>query len=138
MRGDTRRHDLVLGTNGLLYGLTPYGGTNGNQGTAFEVATDGSFTNLYSFDGTNGAQPFARIDRRCGARLSMRRPTREAQTALRHGVTHDGVVQTLVSLDANTGYNMGGKNYGELTVGPDNNLYGTTRFWRPGRGRHGF
>src|SRR5208282_4245895 len=46
--------NLVWGTNGNLYGTTSAGGTN-NSGTIFEMTTNGAFTNLVSFTGTNGA-----------------------------------------------------------------------------------
>jgi len=54
---------LVWGTNGALYGTTQFGGTNdvGNSGdgTVFELTTNGIFTSLVSFTGTNGACPGA-------------------------------------------------------------------------------
>jgi uncharacterized repeat protein (TIGR03803 family) len=50
---------LILGTNGSLYGTTQSGGTNdladGGDGTVFQLATNGVFTSLVSFSGTNGA-----------------------------------------------------------------------------------
>jgi uncharacterized repeat protein (TIGR03803 family) len=45
---------LVWGTNGNLYGTTQLGGTNDN-GSVFELTTNGVFTSLISFNGTNGA-----------------------------------------------------------------------------------
>ena len=39
---------LVLGTNGLFYGTTQYGGANGT-GTIFQISPNGAFTSVYSF-----------------------------------------------------------------------------------------
>ena len=51
--------DLVLDKSGDLFGVTQFGGANGN-GTIFEVvAGSGKVTNLASFDGTHGSEPLA-------------------------------------------------------------------------------
>jgi uncharacterized repeat protein (TIGR03803 family) len=47
---------LVQGRDGLLYGVTWFGGTN-NLGTVFKVTSSGVETVLYAFDGTHGAGP---------------------------------------------------------------------------------
>jgi uncharacterized repeat protein (TIGR03803 family) len=47
---------LVVGPDGALYGSTLYGGASDN-GTLFRVDTNGTFTKLYDFNGTNGANP---------------------------------------------------------------------------------
>jgi uncharacterized repeat protein (TIGR03803 family) len=50
---------LVQVSDGSLYGTTYQGGTNG-YGTIFKLTTNGIFTPLYSFTGTNdGANPYA-------------------------------------------------------------------------------
>jgi uncharacterized repeat protein (TIGR03803 family) len=64
---------LALGTDGNLYGTTPYGGNNntnsicpnapptppnnpvGGCGTVFEITPDGALTTLHAFSGTDGA-----------------------------------------------------------------------------------
>lgn len=56
---------LILGQDGSLYGTTLNGGAYTNildfglvgYGTVFKVATNGAFTLLTSFDGTNGQRP---------------------------------------------------------------------------------
>ena len=53
---------LIVGSDGALYGVTQQGGpdfTNVNQGdgTIFKITTNGEFTSLASFDGTNGYEP---------------------------------------------------------------------------------
>jgi uncharacterized repeat protein (TIGR03803 family) len=47
---------LLEGTNGWFYGTTTQGGTY-NFGMVFKVSTNGLWTTLFSFDGTNGASP---------------------------------------------------------------------------------
>ena len=49
---------FVPGSDGLLYGTTQTGGQYG-FGTIFSLSTNGIFTTLASFDGTNGATPMA-------------------------------------------------------------------------------
>ncbi len=45
----------LVASNGVLYGTTEYGGTNGT-GMVFRINTDGTdFTNLYSFTAENGS-----------------------------------------------------------------------------------
>jgi uncharacterized repeat protein (TIGR03803 family) len=58
---------LVLGPDANLYGTTVYGGNNylnGNnpgEGTLFRLSRTGALTTLVSFDGNNGAGPFAAL-----------------------------------------------------------------------------
>lgn len=57
--GDSPYANLVQTTDGNLYGSTYQGGTNGN-GTLFRLATNGTFTTVHLFTGTNGgANPYA-------------------------------------------------------------------------------
>jgi uncharacterized repeat protein (TIGR03803 family) len=44
--------------SGSFYGTTSMGGTN-DMGTAFQITPSGSLTTLLSFNGTNGAYPYA-------------------------------------------------------------------------------
>jgi uncharacterized repeat protein (TIGR03803 family) len=58
---------LVQGSDGNFYGTTAYGGAHTNQygqgvGTLFRISTNGAFTSLYSFSGTDdGANPEAAL-----------------------------------------------------------------------------
>lgn len=51
---------LTQGADGMLYGTTFSGGTNG-YGTVFKMTTNGTLTRLVSFAGTNGAYPQAAL-----------------------------------------------------------------------------
>src|SRR5438045_3804525 len=52
---------LIVGNEGLLYGMTTAGGLGGlgGFGTVFKLTTSGVLTNFALFDGTNGRAPLA-------------------------------------------------------------------------------
>jgi uncharacterized repeat protein (TIGR03803 family) len=58
---------LVFGPDGNLYGTTLFGGSTGSDpfgpglGTVFRITTNGVFTPLVLFQGTNGANPVAPV-----------------------------------------------------------------------------
>jgi len=54
--GSTPQGSLVLGSDGNLYGTAFLGGAH-NLGTVFKITTGGALTTLYSFSGTDGANP---------------------------------------------------------------------------------
>jgi uncharacterized repeat protein (TIGR03803 family) len=51
---------VIQGSDGNLYGTAYNGGVN-NAGMIFQLTLDGSFTELHSFDGSDGASPFAAL-----------------------------------------------------------------------------
>src|SRR5215469_797220 len=53
---------LVSDKTGNLYGTASDGGANGN-GTVFELATNGTFTTLHSFDNSDGNHPIGSLAR---------------------------------------------------------------------------
>jgi uncharacterized repeat protein (TIGR03803 family) len=56
--GEMPEDPLVLATDGNFYGTTHYGGTT-NNGSVFRITPAGTFTVIYSFDGTHGAAPYS-------------------------------------------------------------------------------
>jgi uncharacterized repeat protein (TIGR03803 family) len=56
-------YDLIQAANGTLYGITVFGGNEGQQcknigcGTVFSVTTSGAFGSLHSFDASDGYAP---------------------------------------------------------------------------------
>jgi uncharacterized repeat protein (TIGR03803 family) len=52
---------LILGPDGNFYGTTYFGdnGDNSNMGIVYNLTTNGAFTVLASFDGSNGAYPLS-------------------------------------------------------------------------------
>jgi uncharacterized repeat protein (TIGR03803 family) len=56
--GTTPSTNLLLGSDGKMYGTTTSGGAGGlNLGTIYSITTAGVFTNLMSFTGTAGTAP---------------------------------------------------------------------------------
>jgi uncharacterized repeat protein (TIGR03803 family) len=52
-------NELMFDSQGVLWGTTAGGGTY-DQGTIFKITTDGTFTNVYNFEGgLNGGVPYA-------------------------------------------------------------------------------
>src|SRR5262249_18733685 len=52
---------LVVGPDGALYGSNVEGGADGVNGTLFRVETNGTFTKLHDFNGTDGSHPYAAL-----------------------------------------------------------------------------
>ena len=53
---------LIVGTDGNFYGTTLGGGTGNNpHGTVFQITPGGTLTTLHSFNGPDGAEPFAGV-----------------------------------------------------------------------------
>jgi uncharacterized repeat protein (TIGR03803 family) len=127
------RHDgvgpvagVVQGADGVLYGTTKLGGTNGD-GMVFSIATNGSgFKALYSFTGINadGAWPMGGLIQGTDGALYGTTET---------GGTNEGTVFKL-NTDG-SGYNVlhgfagvadGGQPMSKMVQGADGALYGTT------------
>jgi uncharacterized repeat protein (TIGR03803 family) len=128
--GDYPMAGLVWGTNGNLYGTTAYGGTNDN-GTVFELSTNGGFASLVSFTGTNGAapgaQPFARLLLANDGSFYGTTQSGGTNDVLNGGdgtifqMTPAGAIRTLVSFNLPNGANP----QAGLVQGRDGNFYGT-------------
>ena len=111
---------LTLGSDGALYGVTFFGG-NGTRGTIFRITGSGTFTNLYDFDGTNGANPYGTL--LLAADGNMYGTTSGDVTfGTVFKLTHAGVVTVLHS------FNIGDSPSAGLVQATDGKLYGTTFF----------
>jgi uncharacterized repeat protein (TIGR03803 family) len=65
--GEEPSSKMIRAPDGSLYGTTPFGGSlptdpiGADLGTVFRITTNGLFTPLLQFDGTNGANPGASL-----------------------------------------------------------------------------
>ncbi len=122
---------LAQGADGNLYGTSQAGGDSGN-GEVFRVTTQGSFTRVASFEGTNGGHPYAKMI--IGKDGAFYGTTIEGGngwlgaagsgygTVFR--VTTNGNLTMLASFSV--GGTEGFAPSSGLTLGRDRNLYGTT------------
>jgi uncharacterized repeat protein (TIGR03803 family) len=113
---------LVQGTNGNFYGVTS-GGGDYSLGTVFVMTPSGALTTLFSFDGTNGANP--------QSTLALGRDGNFYGTAKNGGahgagtifrMTPDGVLTNLYSFDGISD----SAPFAGLIQAADGNFYGTT------------
>ncbi|MGD0058746.1 MAG: choice-of-anchor tandem repeat GloVer-containing protein [Verrucomicrobiia bacterium] len=114
--------------DGYFFGTTRLGGAGGD-GTAFKVSSQGTFTTLFDFGGSNGRRP--------GSSLL------QAQDGLFYGTTFLGGYRygTLFQMDSNGVFRTldsflgdinGGVPYAALVQGTDKYFYGTTGYGGPG------
>jgi uncharacterized repeat protein (TIGR03803 family) len=118
---------VVQGANGMFYGTTQNGGTNG-FGTIFQIQlpANGTLTNLYSFTGAgDGAFPVAGLVQ--GADGNFYGTASAGGTGGGWGtifkITPGGTFSSVYSF---TGVADGGFPYAELVQGVDGSFYGTT------------
>ena len=121
--GNSPYAGLVQANDGSLYGTTELGGTNGH-GTIFKLTTNGTFTSLYSFTGTNdGANPYAGLVQ--GSDGNFYGTTSSGGTN-GYGTVFEfatnGTLTTLVSFGNTNGANP----QAGLVQASDGNFYGTT------------
>jgi len=121
---------LAVGLGGILYGTTEYGGTNGNYGTVFAVTTNGTFSTLLHFSGTNGAWPYGGVTvgpdgNLYGTTAFGGNPNGDLSGGSIFELTTNGLLTTLVRL-ADLGGTNGLNPYAGLTLGSDGNFYGTS------------
>jgi uncharacterized repeat protein (TIGR03803 family) len=128
--GTTIDAGLTLGPDGSFYGVAGYGGENGN-GVVFKFTTNGTYTPLYNFDGTNGAHPSGDLifgPDRClyGTTFQGGSTNQNSYYGTGFGtvfkMTTNGELTTLASFNQTNGaFSRAG-----LALGPDGNFYGTT------------
>jgi uncharacterized repeat protein (TIGR03803 family) len=121
--GNSPYAGLVQANDGSLYGTTYQGGTNGH-GTIFKLTTNGTFTSLYSFTGTNdGGNPYAGLVQGSDSNFygtTFSGGTNGYGTIFKFAT--NGTLATLVSFGKTNGaYPQAG-----LLQGSDGNFYGTT------------
>ncbi len=114
---------LVQGADGTFFGTTFDGGVTDN-GTVFNVTSNGWLTTLAGFNISNGDLPFAGLT--AGTDGNYYGTTYQGGASGRgtvYGMTPDGQLTTLYSF---TGGNDGGLVQGGLVEGADGAFYGTT------------
>ena len=129
--GENPYATLVLGPNGNFYG-TAYSGGSSDDGTMFQMTTNGVFTTLASFGGTNGDFPAAGLT--MGPDGNFYGTTSSGGTngyGTVFELTTNGTLTTLVNFTYYNGVSPSAR----LTLGPDGNFYGTT--YKGGSGGNG-
>lgn len=118
---------LTLGNDGNFYGTTAEADTFGDPafgaGTVFRITCGGEFTNLVSFNYTNGANPYAGLVQASDGNIyGTTYNGGDANAGTVFQMTPAGTLNYVVSFT-----NLNGANpYGALVPGSDGNLYGTT------------
>lgn len=116
---------LIQGADGLLHGMTTYGGTN-NYGTVFQIGTNGSnYAALFSFTGAggDGASPNGVIQ---GVDGTLYGTTTSGGTNGYGTIFQMGVNGTGYAVLYNFDYTSGYSPYTGVIQGADGALYGTT------------
>jgi uncharacterized repeat protein (TIGR03803 family) len=124
---------LVQATNGNLYGTTTFGGASNTCpdgcGTIFKITPSGTLTTLHSFDGTDGAYPWAGLVQATNGNL-YGTTAGGGEGNCRGGcgmvfkITPSGTLTTLYSFDGR----VASTPYAGLVQATNGNLYGTTAF----------
>jgi len=119
--GSPRWSPLIQGTDGNLYGATPYGGANGT-GTVYKLTLAGQYTLLYTFPKGINYNPTALIEGSDGNLYGATwAPT---GFSLLFRVTPSGQYTTLVQMTEVTCQC-------QLTQGSDGSIYGTAQVGGP-------
>jgi len=116
---------LIQASDGYLYGTASQGGTNKGYGTVFRISTNGAFTLLYTFTGTNdGGYPNGSLIQAGDGYLygtTYQGGTNGGGTVFQ--ISTNGFLTTLYSF---TGGNDGAYSYASLVQASNGWLYGTT------------
>ncbi len=124
---------VVLGSNGLLYGTTAYGGTGtcaSGCGTVFSLAPPAApggvwtETVLRSFQSSDGANPYASLAAESSSFLGTTVNGGEYNSGVIFSVTESGVLKVLHSFEASVD---GANPYAPLSLDTKGNVYGTAR-----------
>jgi uncharacterized repeat protein (TIGR03803 family) len=119
---------LFQAANGRFYGVTSTGGNASNDGTVFELTSEGTLTTLHSFNGAEGAFPTGLIEASDGNFYGTTQigGTQNAGTVFK--MTPSGDFTPLYSFCSQTSCVDGQNPYAGLVQADDGNLYGTTAF----------
>jgi uncharacterized repeat protein (TIGR03803 family) len=126
--GGSPHAGLVQATDGNLYGTTVGGNVYNGDGTVFKITASGKLTTLHSFDGTDGASPYAGLVQATDGNLYGTTDFGGANCVSDGGcgtvfkITPKGKLTTLHSFDGTDGADP----YAGLVQYTDGNLYGTT------------
>ena len=124
---------VVEGTDGNFYGTTEYGGVNScvgytsNCGTIFKIKSNGTFTLLHSFNGTDGSQPLGGLVEGTDGNFygtTLSGGANALGTIFK--INAKGNLTTLYSFCAQVGCTDGSAPFAGLIQGTDGNFYGTT------------
>ena len=118
------RGALVQGSDGNFYGTTAVGGTNGSNGTVFRITPGGVLNILHSFQGSDGAMPFAGLIEGSGRLLygTAERGAPNGEFGAVFQITTNGEVTILHYFNGLDGSFP----RAALVQGKDGSLYGTT------------
>src|SRR5271155_6051625 len=125
---------LIQGNDGNFYGTTQNGGNTScglGCGTVFRITPSGKLTS-YSFDGTNGSQPYAGLVQAANGDfygVTTSGGVNDLGTVFKF--TPTGGLTTLYSFAAATGYAP----LGGLTLASDGDFYGTASSGGPNTGQ---
>ncbi len=126
-KGSYPQAGLTAGLDGNYYGTTTAGGTS-NMGTVFKVTPEGVLTTLINFTGTagsnRGSTPNSGLERAAdGSFYGSTYEGGPANLGTIYRVTPEGFRTSLMHFSTDS---RGRLPRGNLTTGPDGNLYGTT------------
>ncbi len=117
---------LILGANGDFYGTTEFGGGKADKGTVFKITSAGKLTTLATFNGTNGANPYAGLVQGTngdfyGTTNGGGANTNSSGTVFK--ITPGGTLTSLHSFSYSVD---GAEPYGALAQATNGDFYGTT------------
>ena len=115
---------VVRGSDGDLYGTTPFGGTD-NSGTVFQIIPANGFKTLYNFTGgDDGGQPAAGlVERGAGNFYGTTKGGANGDGTVFFITRAGGAPTTVYTFDGSDG-----RQPSVLVLGNDGNFYGTTEF----------
>ena len=122
---------LIQAANGNFYGTTLYGGASTNCaygcGTVFEITPSGTLTTLHSFDGTDGATPYAGlVQTSYGSFYGTTAGGGANNNGMVFKITPSGTLTTLYNFCSKSGCTDGAGPDAGLVQATDGNFYGTT------------